>query len=168
MKRYKIAPLLSIRAISGFQPLASFLRVDFRSEKTEVENMDQETRRILIADDEEAILFSYKRLLRGARVEVDTCANPETAIALIKANNYSAVITDFRLSPSEDQEGLEILRQVRKHRPETPVILMTSYGNDEVKEKALALGAADYLDKPVPLSTLFALFKELGIPAGEF
>jgi len=129
--------------------------------------MVQEIRRILIADDEEAIRFSYQRLLRGTRVEVDTCANLETAIALIEANNYSAVISDVRFSPSDEGEELEILRQVRKHRPATPVILMTEFGNDEVKEKALALGAAAFLDKPVPAAILFARLKEQGIPVGE-
>lgn len=129
--------------------------------------MGQQIRRILIADDEEAILFSYQRLLRSAQVEVDTCASLEAAIALIRANNYSAVITDLRFSPCQEDEGLEILRQVRKYTPATPVILMTGYGNDAVKERALELGAVDYLDKPIPVSTLFACLKALDIPVGE-
>lgn len=130
--------------------------------------MDRKIHRILIADDEEANLFSYQRLLRGPRILVDTSATPETAVVLIRANNYSAIITDLRFSPCEEDEGLEILRQARKYKPGIPVILMTGYGNDEIKEKALDLGAADYLDKPVPVSTLFACLKALGIPVDEF
>jgi DNA-binding NtrC family response regulator len=124
-------------------------------------------KRILIVDDEDAILFSYRKLLRGATVKVDDCMTQEEAIALITENNYDAIITDFRLSHSEGSEGLEILKYVKIHKPATSVILMTGYGNDAIKGQALTLGACGYFDKPVQISKIITLLKEMGIHAGE-
>ena len=123
--------------------------------------------RILIVDDEDALLFSYRKLLRGAAVKVDDCMTQEEAIALIRDNSYDAIITDFRLSHSEGIEGLEILKYVKIHKPATPVIFMTGYGNDAIKDKAFALGACGYFDKPVQISKIITLLRKMGIHAGE-
>lgn len=123
--------------------------------------------RILIIDDEEAILFSYRMLFRGPLVTVDTCTSVEEALELLQFNDYRAVITDLRFGDSEDQGGLELLQHLREHRPTTPVILATGYGNDEIKENVLALGVAAYFDKPVPVTEILACLTDLGIPAGE-
>jgi len=121
-------------------------------------------KRILIIDDEEATLFSYKKLLGKTFVEVDTSGTAEDAIRLIQENSYDAVITDLRLSHSESSEGLDIFRYIRKHKPETPTILLTGYGSDEIREKILSLGAHAYIDKPVQISEIVNCLKALGIP----
>ena len=123
--------------------------------------------RVLVVDDEDALLFSYRRLLRGATVKVDDCTTLEESIALIRDNIYDAIITDFRLSHSEGNEGLEILKYVKMHKPVTPVIVMTGYGNDAIKDEVLALGAYCYFDKPVQISKIITVLRELGIHAGE-
>jgi CheY-like chemotaxis protein len=128
--------------------------------------MNQKIRRILVVDDEEAILFSYQKLFRGALVDVDTCRDVEAAFELVKARHYDAIVTDLQFAHSDDQGGLELLRYLRRHRAAIPVILMTGYGNDEVQEKVRALGVAAYFDKPVPVSAILASLKELGIPVG--
>lgn len=122
--------------------------------------------RILIVDDEEAIIFSYKKLLSGGQVEVDGCMCLEDAIALIKSNKYSAVITDFRLSHSESSEGLEILQCIRKYNPTTPVIFFTGYGSDEIKDQVLSLGACSYFDKPVHVAEIVKTLRAMGVEAG--
>lgn len=122
---------------------------------------------ILIVDDEDALLFSYRKLLRGATIQVDDCMILEEAIAFIRDNNYDVIITDFRLSHSEGKEGLEILKYAKMHKPETPVIVMTGYGSDAIKDEVLALGAYCYLDKPVQISKLITLLRELGVHIGE-
>lgn len=130
--------------------------------------MGQKIKRILLADDEEAILFAYRKFLQGAWVELDTCMNIESALELLEANSYEAVITDLRFSHSEDQGGLDILQYVRQYKPATSVILITAYGSDEIKQKVLSLGARFYMEKPFPPSTLCAKLHKLGIPTGEF
>ena len=128
-----------------------------------------ETRyRVLVVDDEDAILFSYQKLLQGTVVDVHGCATFEEAIALIKSERYCAVITDLRLSHSESYEGLEILQYIKNHELTMPVIVLTGYGSDAIKDFALALGAYGYLDKPVAITEVIKLLNNIGIPAGEF
>jgi len=124
--------------------------------------------RILIVDDEEAILFSYRELLQGASVEVDGCMNLEKALALIRANSYSAIITDLRLSHSESNEGLQLLRHIKTHRPAIPVIVTTAYGSDAIKDEVLASGACGYFSKPVRIAEMLRVLQEMGVPAGRF
>lgn len=123
--------------------------------------------RILFVEDEDSIVFSYRKLLRGAVVKVDDCMTLDEAIALIRDNSYSAIITDLRLSHSEGNEGLEILKYVKIHKPGTPVILLTGYSSNEMKDTAIALGASGYFNKPVPVSAIISLLREMGIPAGK-
>jgi DNA-binding NtrC family response regulator len=127
----------------------------------------QTTQRILIVDDEESILFSYRKLLQAPEVQVDDCMTLEEALARIRDHDYNAIITDYRLSHSEGNEGLEILEYVRDHKPATPVIFLTGYGNDEIKATALALGACGYFDKPVQISMIINLLRQMGIRVGK-
>ena len=54
------------------------------------------------------------------------------------------------------RDGLSLLREVRKSRPEIPVMMVTVYGDDERRRQARELGAAEFLTKPVD----FELLKE--------
>jgi DNA-binding NtrC family response regulator len=120
-------------------------------------------KRILVVDDEDVILFSYRKLFQREGLDVDVCKTPETAMMMIRDNSYNAVLSDIRFSDSESREGLDILRYVHENRPETAVILMTGYGSVELREKAFELGAAFYFDKPVAISTIDESLMTLGI-----
>ncbi len=143
----------------------SIAHTDTFNENEAIQSMET-VKRILVVDDEDAILFSYRKLLQGAAVMVDDCTTLEEAIALIKDTAYSAVITDLRLSHSEGNEGLEILAYVKKHKPALPVIILTGYGNDEIKDQAMSLGACAYFDKPVQIAKIIKVLQEKGIPVG--
>ena len=124
-------------------------------------------KRILVVDDEDVILFSYKKIFQGDMLVVDVSRDPETAMEMIRDNSYNAVISDIRFSDSESREGLDILRYVREKCPETAVILMTGYGSSEIREKALELGTDFYFDKPVAISTIENTLMNLGILSGK-
>jgi CheY-like chemotaxis protein len=51
-------------------------------------------------------------------------------------------------------DGLELLREVRRLRPELPVLMVTAYGDDERRQRADELGAAHFLTKPVDFDQL--------------
>ena len=55
------------------------------------------------------------------------------------------------------------MRQAKKRRPETKIILVTGYGTPEVMEKALSEGASCYYEKPVSAATLREALKRLGM-----
>lgn len=120
-------------------------------------------RKILIADDEPAILFAFQKLLQEPGVGVVTAQTLEEAEALLKDHQFDAVITDLRLSGEKPQGGFDVLRSVKANHPETKVILITAYDNSEVIKKAYELGASYYLEKPVPIKTLRETLHRLGI-----
>lgn len=120
-------------------------------------------KRILVVDDEEAILFAYKKLLKTDNVDIDVSSNFEGAISLINSNDYNAVFSDIRLGGVGETEGLSILKYIIERRPNMKVIIMTGYGSDEIKAQALKMGACCYLEKPVESTKIFLILSDLGI-----
>jgi ActR/RegA family two-component response regulator len=81
-------------------------------------------------------------------------ANLEDAIRHIRARSYLAVIADMRLTGSDNRDGLEILRVIRKERPGTYTILATGYGDSEIENMARNRGVSYYFKKPVSPSDI--------------
>jgi DNA-binding response OmpR family regulator len=105
--------------------------------------------RILLVDDEEAILFAFKKVLSGPTVVVDTAASFREALKLLQLKSYTAIIADLRLSGAEVREGFEVIREARRMQTECKIIVMTAYGENDTSEKVFKLGADFYLEKPV-------------------
>jgi two-component system, response regulator RegA len=105
--------------------------------------------RVLLVDDETAILFAYRRLIERMGLVADCCETLEEAISLIGTRTYCAVIADMRLAGSDTTAGLDLLRFIRTRQPSTKVIIWTGYGTRESEAAILALGAAYYFEKPV-------------------
>jgi len=86
------------------------------------------------------------------------------ACAALAAGDFQLCLTDMRLP---DGEGLDIVRHIGEHYPQTPVAVITAFGSAENAVAALKAGAFDYLAKPVGLEQLRALVKSaLRLPAG--
>lgn len=115
--------------------------------------------RVLIVDDEPAILFAYKRIIRGEGYDVDTCEGLDEALNFIAANAYFAVITDIRLSGTENTGGIQLFQAVRTIQPLAKVIVVTGFGDSEVKRTLDELGSAHYFEKPVKPSLIIELLK---------
>lgn len=107
--------------------------------------------RILVADDEEGVLFALKEYLGCCGWEVDAVLDPQEAQRLLATSRYAAVITDLRFSGPSGTEGLAIVRTARAHQPDTPVVVMTGYSTDDVEAEARRLGVDALVPKPVPL-----------------
>jgi two-component system response regulator PilR (NtrC family) len=118
---------------------------------------------LLLVDDEPAILIAFKKLLQGPEVAVDTAESIEYARALMDEQLYDAVIADLRLSGFSGEEGLDIIRYVKNRHPETRVVLITAYGNQDLMNKAYNLGAAFYFEKPVSAGVIKDALKSLGV-----
>jgi FixJ family two-component response regulator len=103
---------------------------------------------ILIVDDNETFLYAARELLMRQRrgFLVDTAADAEQALLAIRRLNYDVVVSDIRLP---GLQGLELLEECRRIRPETPVVLITGYGDRELEEEAARRGAYAFLHKPV-------------------
>ncbi len=118
---------------------------------------------LLLVDDEPAILMAFKKLLQNSEISVDTAENIECAKELLDERAYDAVIADLRLSGFAGEEGLEIIRYVKERHPETQIILITAYGNQDVMKNAYNLGAAFYFEKPVSANIIKKALNSLGV-----
>jgi DNA-binding NtrC family response regulator len=100
---------------------------------------------ILVVDDERTIGIAIQRLLSGRGCQVETAQSGEEAIEKLGRTAYHLLITDLNL---RTLSGMDLLRWVKAHTPETAVIMITAYGSEKIAVEAMKLGAADYLPKP--------------------
>ncbi len=118
---------------------------------------------VLVVDDETTILLAFKKLLKTPGVDVDTAESMEDVKVLLIDKYYDAVIADLRLSGISGEEGLEVIRYVKERNPETKVILITAFGNQDVMSRAYNLGAAFYFEKPVSTNVIKDALRNMGI-----
>src|SRR5437773_4831897 len=103
---------------------------------------------VLIVDDDPALLQALPEALqmRMSGVTVDTAHSAVAALDRITARDYDAIVTDIRM-PGMD--GLELLAEIRTHRPDTPTLMITGYGEHDLVVQALRAGAYDFIRKPI-------------------
>ncbi len=113
----------------------------------------EDVKRLLIVDDEETITFSLYRAFIKAPVdcEVITAESGEEAWERIQEKPFDVVITDLAM-PGMD--GFELLKRLKQEFPATRVIIITAYGSDEKEQRAYAIGADKYLEKPFDINEL--------------
>lgn len=121
-------------------------------------------KRVLVVDDEPSILLSLSHLFSNDEVIVIMSSRIEDAEEALEHYPFDLVIADIRLSGIDGIEGLELLSYIRKIRPETKVILMTTYGSEAMKESALRRGAYYYYEKPIDMNSLVKKAGDCGIP----
>lgn len=121
-------------------------------------------KRILIVDDEAAILFAYQKLIEGEGYTVDVCESLEVCMTHIQTYDYCAVISDMRLAGSENTDGLKVINAIKENQPDAKIILVTGYGNAEIEQLAFDLGASHYFEKPVQPSLILDALKSLFSP----
>ena len=100
---------------------------------------------ILVVDDERTIGLAVQRLLGARGYAVDTALSGEQAIERLQRAPAHVVITDLSLGR---MSGMDLLRWLKQHAPDTAVIMITAYGSEKIAVEAMKLGAADYLPKP--------------------
>jgi signal transduction histidine kinase/GGDEF domain-containing protein len=108
--------------------------------------------RILVVDDEEGIReVLYKALTRMTGFHIELAGDGEEALKKIKSENIDLVLTDLKM-PKLD--GLQLVTEIAKSKPEILTILMTGYGTIDSALEAMKRGASDYLAKPLNLDEL--------------
>ena len=103
---------------------------------------------VLIVDDDPALLQALPEALqmRMTGLTVDTAQSGAVALDRITARDYDAIVTDIKI-PGMD--GLELLAEIRTHRPDTPTLMITGYGEHDLVVQALRAGAYDFIRKPI-------------------
>ena len=100
---------------------------------------------VLYVDDEIFLLDATKKYLeRGGKFSVDTATSAREGLAMIKAGNYNAVVSDYQMI---GMDGVQFLKELRAAGNTVPFIIFTGKGREEVVIEAYRAGADAYLQK---------------------
>lgn len=102
-------------------------------------------KRVLVIDDEQIVLNSVSRVLVQAGFDVEVTLSGRQGLEWALNKAFHLVITDIRMA---DMGGMILLKDIKRAKPEVPVVLMTGYANVQSALQAMKLGAADYVEKP--------------------
>lgn len=103
------------------------------------------TERVLVVDDDAAILTLCHRILEADGYEVVDAKRGEDALAKLEAETFDLLLTDIRLP---GLNGLEVTQRLRERGIELTVVTMTGYSNMEMAIQALSLGVDEFIVKP--------------------
>lgn len=101
--------------------------------------------RILVVDDEALVRDFLQEALTRKSYAVELAEDGKKAKSLLKEQTFDLVLTDLKMP---GVTGLDLLRFVKAHQPDTPVLMMTAYGTIENAVEAMRLGAFHYITKP--------------------
>src|SRR3954465_4409115 len=110
-------------------------------------------KRVLVIDDEPNVASFVGRALRAKGFDVDVALGGERGLEAALDGGYELIVLDLRM---RDVNGLVILRQVMRARPDQRVLVLSAASDVEVKVRCLELGAADFVAKPFELAELVA------------
>ena len=113
-------------------------------------------RSALIVDDERDIRELLVLTLGRMGLQVDTAANLTEARELLAGNRYDLCFTDMRLP---DGNGIELVGEIARNHPQTPVAMITAFGSMDLAVEALKAGAFDFVSKPVDINVLRGLVR---------
>src|SRR5688572_14437345 len=110
-----------------------------------------ETRSALVVDDERDIRELLVMTLGRMGLRCDTASTLGEARGQLARSRYDLCLTDMRLP---DGSGMDLVAEISQKHPDTPVAMITAFGNVEAAVEALKAGAFDFVAKPVDLAVL--------------
>lgn len=111
---------------------------------------------IYVVDDDDAVRQSLEFLLSTAGIKSRGFESGKAFLDALPQINSGCVITDVRMP---EVTGIELLKHVRQHKPELPVIVITGHGDIALAVEAMKIGAIDFLEKPFEDDTLINAVK---------
>jgi DNA-binding response OmpR family regulator len=114
--------------------------------------------RILLVEDERRVASFVGRALRENAYAVDLAETGEKAVEMATRNTYDSILLDIRLP---GLSGLQVCRELRDARIDTPILMLTARGLVEQRVEGLDSGADDYLTKPFAVAELLARIRAL-------
>jgi len=117
-----------------------------------------EKKNVLVIDDEQIILDSVKKILGAEDFKVDPAISSREGLERAMSRDYDLVLTDIRMP---EIGGMRILRDIKRSKPATPVVIFTGYATVQSAVQAMKLGASDYIEKPFTPDMLLTTVKKV-------
>jgi DNA-binding response OmpR family regulator len=116
------------------------------------------TERILVVEDDPAIVLGLEDLLLGEGYRVDCARDGREALQLYRSSKPDLIVLDIMIP---ELSGYEVCRQIRRQDTITPILMLTARAQEPDKVAGLELGADDYVVKPFGVSELLARIRAL-------
>jgi FixJ family two-component response regulator len=113
---------------------------------------------ILIVDDEPNVRLTYRAALETERLDVWEASDGLAALNAMSERQFDLAILDMRMP---EVSGLELLERMRQQGIQTPVVIVTAYGDIPHAVQAMKLGAIDFLEKPLTPEALRSMVAEV-------
>jgi CheY-like chemotaxis protein len=115
--------------------------------------------KVLVVDDEldiqELFLQKFRKEIRNREIAFSFATSGENALAYLNQHESEAILilSDINMP---GMSGIELLREImeKNTKPKPIVMMITAYGDDETRNKAITLGADDFLNKPLDFMDL--------------
>jgi len=143
--------------VAGITSVITEVGKDFHKSHIYRKHDFQSPSRVLLVDDEREFAETLSERLMIRDVGTAVAHDGQSALSLIENDDPEVMIIDLKMP---DISGLEILKKVKKTRPEIEVIVLTGHGSDADKDICLNLGALAYLQKPVEIEELNELIQK--------
>jgi len=108
--------------------------------------------KILIVDDDKDLCKIFSDILKEEGYFVKIAYDGESAINKLKDKKYNLMVLDYKLK--DDKNGLQVLEEAKQIDPSLITIMISAYGNKEVRARAKKLGTYSFLDKPFNIKRL--------------
>jgi DNA-binding NtrC family response regulator len=102
-------------------------------------------KRVCVIDDEKIVLDSVERILKTEKYSVDRFQESRKGLDAALGGDYDLVLTDIRMP---EIGGMKILRDIKRNKPNLPVVIITGYSTVDGAVQAMKLGASEYIEKP--------------------
>ena len=118
----------------------------------------RKSRTLLIAEDEDSNFMLLGELLSDMGINIIRAVNGTEAVELCRLNPHiDLVLMDIKMP---EMDGYEATIQIRKFKPDLPIIVQTAYSNEADKNKAFACGCSDFMSKPLKRELLLSKINE--------
>jgi diguanylate cyclase (GGDEF)-like protein/PAS domain S-box-containing protein len=121
-------------------------------------------KKVLLVDDNDALLFAFKKLSRSYDFSVETANSLEMALKLLSSEHYDVLISDLNLTGLARHEGYEIIKTAKQFNHDIRAYIWTAYDGEIQREEAGRIGVRKVLAKPVTFSTLLSVIDENTAP----
>jgi DNA-binding NtrC family response regulator len=106
--------------------------------------------RVLVADDQPAVLDALKMLLRAEGMDVFVMRSPQVVLDSMAMHEYDVLLLDLNYArdTTSGREGIDLIARIKEIDSQVPILVMTAWGTIDLAVEAIRLGARDFIQKP--------------------